>query len=38
METKSNNRSLKAILTVIGLGIWVIVLQNAGVLPTKQNV
>lgn len=38
METKSKNISLKAILIVIGLGIWVIVLQNAGVIPTKQNV
>lgn len=38
METKSKNISLKAILIAIGLGIWVIVLQNAGVIPTKQNV
>ncbi len=38
METKSKNISLKAILIAIGLGIWVMVLQNAGVIPTKQNV
>ena len=38
MEQKSKNISLKAILIAIGLGIWVIVLQNGGVIPTKQNV
>jgi|SRR5690554_3340949 len=38
METKSKNISLKAILIAIGLGIWVIVLQNVGIIPTKQNV
>jgi len=30
--------SFRLILIVIGLGIWVLVLQNAGVIPTKQNV
>lgn len=38
METKPKNISLKAILIVIGIGIWLIVLQNAGVIPVKQNV
>jgi len=38
METKLKNISLKAILIVIGLGIWILVLQNAGIIPTKQNV
>jgi hypothetical protein len=38
METKSRNISLKAILISIGVGIWVLVLQNAGIIPTKQNV
>ncbi|WP_405383760.1 hypothetical protein [Maribacter sp. LLG6340-A2] len=38
METKSKNTSLKTILIVIGIGIWAIVLQNAGIIPTKQNV
>lgn len=38
METKSKNISLKAILIAIGAGIWIIVLQNAGIIPTKQNV
>lgn len=33
METKSKNISLKAILIAIGAGIWVIVLQNAGIIP-----
>ncbi|WP_332736864.1 hypothetical protein [Flavihumibacter sp.] len=38
MDTKGKNISLKALLFAIGLGIWVIVLQNAGIIPTKQNV
>lgn len=38
METKTKNISLKAILIVIGLGIWILVLQNAGIIPTRQNV
>jgi len=38
MEQKSKNTSFKAILIAIGLGIWVIVLQNAGIIPTKLNV
>ena len=38
METKLKNISLKTILIVIGIGIWAIVLQNAGIIPTKQNV
>jgi hypothetical protein len=38
METKSKNISLKAILITIGVGIWILVLQNAGIIPTKQNV
>ncbi|GIJ95842.1 hypothetical protein CAPN001_04110 [Capnocytophaga stomatis] len=33
MEQKSKNISLKAILIAIGAGIWVIVLQNAGIIP-----
>ena len=33
METKSKNISLKAILISIGLGVWVMVLQNAGIIP-----
>jgi hypothetical protein len=33
METKGKNISLKAILIAIGAGIWVIVLQNAGIIP-----
>lgn len=38
MEQKSRNISLKAILISIAIGIWAIVLQNAGVIPTNQNV
>jgi len=38
MKAQSNNLSLKAILVIIGVGIWAIVLQNAGIIPTKQNV
>lgn len=33
MEQKSKNISLKTILIAIGVGIWVIVLQNAGIIP-----
>lgn len=33
MEQKSKNISLKAILIAIGAGIWVLVLQNAGIIP-----
>ena len=38
MDTKSNNISLKAILITIAIGIWAIVLQNAGLIPTNKNV
>jgi len=38
METKSNNLSLKFILGMIAIGIWAVFLQNAGVIPTNQNV
>jgi len=38
METKSKNISLKTILIVIAIGIWAIVIQNTGIIPTKQNV
>ncbi len=38
MEKKSKNIWLKSILVLIGIGIWAIVLQNAGVIPTNQDV
>lgn len=38
MINQSNNTYLKPILIVIALGIWAIVLQNAGIIPTNQNV
>lgn len=34
MESKNN----KIILIVIACGIWAIVLQNMGIIPTAQNV
>lgn len=38
MNQNSKNISLKAILITIAVGIWAIVLQNAGIIPTNQNV
>ena len=38
MENQTKNISLKIILISMTLGIWAIVLQNAGVIPTSQNV
>ena len=38
MENKSKNLFFKATLIFIAVGIWAIVLQNAGIIPTKQNV
>jgi len=38
MEKQSKKISLKTILIVIAIGVWVIVLQNAGVIPTDQRV
>lgn len=38
METKSQSISLKVILIIMAVGIWTVVLQNAGIIPTKQNV
>ena len=38
METKSKKISLKLILVIMTIGIWAVVLQNAGIIPTKQNV
>ncbi len=36
--TSLENISLKAILIVIAVSIWVVILQNAGVLPTNKDV
>jgi hypothetical protein len=33
METKTEKKSTKAILISIGVGIWVLVFQNAGIIP-----
>ena len=38
MEVKSKNIFQKTILTAIGIGIWVLVLQNAGIISSRQNV
>ena len=38
METKSTSNSLKVILIIMTIGIWAVVLQNAGVIPTNQDV
>ena len=38
MNTKSKDLSLKAILIIIALGIWVSVLQNAGIIYKEKNV
>lgn len=38
METKSKNISLKAILIIIAVGIWIAAFQNAGIIPTEQHV
>lgn len=38
METISKNIYFKVVLFFIGTGIWAIVLQNAGIIPSKQGV
>lgn len=38
MNIKVKNISLKAILIIIALGIWVLVLQNAGIIHKDKNV
>ena len=38
MNMDSKNISQKVVLITIAVGIWAIVLQNAGVIPTSQNV
>lgn len=37
MESKSKEVSLKIILSFIALGIWIMVLQNIGVIPVSQK-
>jgi len=38
MEKKSEIISLRLILIIMTIGIWAIVLQNTGIIPTIQNV
>jgi hypothetical protein len=38
MELKFSNKSYNPILIAIALGIWVLVLQNAGIIETQKEV
>lgn len=38
MENQSKNSTQNIVLIFIAIGIWAIVLQNAGIIPTNQNV
>lgn len=38
MTEKIEKIPMKLILLIIGAGIWITVLQNAGIIPSKQNV
>ncbi|GHV05558.1 hypothetical protein FACS189416_5340 [Bacteroidia bacterium] len=38
MKMKSIKISEKAILIIIGIGVWIIVFQNVGIIPTNQHV
>ena len=38
MEKISKNLSIKLILVIMTIGVWAVALQNAGIIPTKQNV
>ena len=38
MDIKAQSISLKAILVIIALGIWALVLQNAGIIYKEKNV
>ncbi len=38
MEELLKHVPAKLLLIVIGLGIWAIVFQNAGIIPSNQNV
>jgi hypothetical protein len=37
-EKKSTNISLRLLLITATVGIWILVLQNFGIIPTSQNV
>lgn len=37
-EKKSKNISLRLLLITATVGIWILVLQNFGIIPTSQNV
>ncbi len=38
MENQSKNKFMRIVLITLAIGIWVMVLQNAGIIPTHQNV
>ncbi len=38
MEPKSKNSFQRVLLILIAAGVWTIVFQNAGVIPTSQKV
>jgi hypothetical protein len=38
MEIQTTYKLQRIIMLIIATGIWVMVLQNAGVIPTNQNV
>lgn len=38
MTQNTSDNSLKIIFIIIAVGIWAIVLQNAGIVPLEQNV
>ena len=38
MYSNNNSSILQVVLVTIAIGIWVLVLQNAGIFPKNQNV
>lgn len=38
MEKKSKNVGLKTLVIITAIGIWAIVFQNAGLIPTSRRV
>ena len=38
MKIQLKNLSLKSILVIIAIGIWILVLQNLGIIPVTQDV
>ena len=38
MTNQNSSFSLRGILILLTVGVWLIVLQNAGIIPSKQKV